>query len=110
MKEYLVSLASCFTAMLLTVIFVITWLDMRAPLGDSAPIAGIDFYASAFTLTAIYLMTRRSTWAWPVQIVGCLLWAYFAYYMRATGLLSFQGVMIAVSIYGWWNWNSVNKS
>nr|WP_202485157.1 nicotinamide mononucleotide transporter family protein [Streptomyces sp. SID4985] len=58
---------------------------------------------NVFGLAALALGWRRSLWTWPVQFVSGLI-LFAAFYGHLTGSAGKQAVVMAVAVYGFWQW------
>ncbi|MEU6091255.1 nicotinamide mononucleotide transporter family protein [Streptomyces sp. NPDC047085] len=63
-----------------------------------------DMIGNIFGLAALALGWRRSLWTWPVQFVSGLI-LFAAFYGHLTGSAGKQAVVMAVAVYGFWQWN-----
>ncbi|KOV62846.1 membrane protein [Streptomyces sp. MMG1121] len=54
-------------------------------------------------LITLALGWRRSLWTWPVQFLSGLV-LFAAFYGHLTGSAGKQAVVMAVALYGWWQW------
>jgi nicotinamide mononucleotide transporter len=65
----------------------------------------LEIAAVVAAALGVWLMTRRSMAAWPVNLLACGLYAEV---FRETKLYSdmlLQGVYVAFCVYGWWHWS-----
>ncbi|MEU6244992.1 nicotinamide mononucleotide transporter family protein [Streptomyces sp. NPDC047024] len=62
-----------------------------------------DMLGNVFGLAALALGWRRSLWTWPVQFVSGLI-LFAAFYGHLTGSAGKQAVVMAVAVYGFWQW------
>ncbi|MEU4152193.1 nicotinamide mononucleotide transporter family protein [Streptomyces sp. NPDC026659] len=62
-----------------------------------------DMLGNVFGLAALALGWRRSLWTWPVQFVSGLI-LFAAFYGHLTGSAGKQAVVMAVALYGFWQW------
>ncbi|MET8815526.1 nicotinamide mononucleotide transporter family protein [Streptomyces sp. NPDC004549] len=62
-----------------------------------------DMLGNVFGLVALALGWRRSLWTWPVQFVSGLI-LFAAFYGHLTGSAGKQAVVMAVAVYGFWQW------
>ena len=69
-----------------------------------------DLLGNLLGLATVALAMRRSMWAWPVQIAGCVL--LFGAFISAHlgGTAARQVVLIVMAVYGWFRWSSVRKN
>ncbi|MEV7286713.1 nicotinamide mononucleotide transporter family protein [Streptomyces sp. NPDC093252] len=62
-----------------------------------------DMIGNLLGLAALALGWRRSLWTWPVQFLSGLI-LFGAFYGHLTGSAGKQAVVMAVALYGWWQW------
>jgi nicotinamide mononucleotide transporter len=63
-----------------------------------------DMIGNIFGLAALALGWRRSLWTWPVQFVSGLI-LFAAFFGHLTGSAGKQAVVMAVALYGFWQWS-----
>jgi nicotinamide mononucleotide transporter len=78
-------------------------------MNDPIPLLGFTTTAlelSAFVLAmlTVYLNIRQNHWAWLFAIVSSAMYAIVFYGARLYGDMGLQGVFIAVSTWGWYQW------
>lgn len=64
----------------------------------------IEAVAAAFGILSVYLSTRQIVWSWPTALINLSLYAAYFFAERLYALTVLQGVFIAISIYGWYEW------
>ena len=80
------------------------WLNSEAFTLFGQHIIWTDMVGNIFGLAALALGWRRSLWSWPVQFVSGLV-LFVAFAGQLTGSAGKQAVVMAVAVYGWWQWN-----
>jgi nicotinamide mononucleotide transporter len=78
-------------------------------MNDALPLFGFvttPFELMAFVLSVItvYLNIRQNHWAWLFAIVSSAAYAVVFFDARLYGDMGLQGVFIAVSVWGWYQW------
>ncbi|WP_329215497.1 nicotinamide mononucleotide transporter family protein [Streptomyces sp. NBC_01485] len=63
-----------------------------------------DMIGNILGLITLALGWRRSLWTWPVQFLSGLV-LFVAFFGHLTGSAGKQVVVMAVALYGWWQWN-----
>ncbi|MFE1290823.1 nicotinamide riboside transporter PnuC [Streptomyces sp. NPDC058751] len=63
-----------------------------------------DMIGNVIGLIALALGWRRSVWSWPVQLLSGLV-LFAAFFGHLAGSAGKQVVVIAVALWGWWQWN-----
>ncbi|MET9895528.1 nicotinamide mononucleotide transporter family protein [Streptomyces sp. NPDC006465] len=80
------------------------WLNSEAFVLLDQHIMWSDMIGNVIGLIALALGWRRSIWSWPVQFLsGVILFA--AFFGHLTGSAGKQVVVMAVALWGWWQWN-----
>ncbi|WRZ94125.1 nicotinamide mononucleotide transporter family protein [Streptomyces sp. NBC_01007] len=80
------------------------WLNSEAFVLLDQHIMWSDMIGNVIGLIALALGWRRSLWSWPVQFLsGVILFA--AFFGHLTGSAGKQVVVMAVALWGWWQWN-----
>lgn len=75
-----------------------------------AGLVGASFIEQSATITGIlgvWLMIRRSLWAFPVGLLQVSLSAVVFYQARFFADMKLQGVFFVALAYGWWHWTRV---
>lgn len=69
-----------------------------------------DLLGNLLGLATVALATRRSLWAWPVQITGALLLFGANISAHLGGTAARQVALAAMAAYGWFRWSAVRKN
>ncbi|MFD7407547.1 nicotinamide riboside transporter PnuC [Streptomyces sp. NPDC059866] len=80
------------------------WLNSEAFVLFGQHIIWSDMVGNVLGLITLALGWRRSLWTWPVQFLSGLV-LFSAFYGHLTGSAGKQVVVMAVALYGWWQWN-----
>lgn len=64
----------------------------------------LEVAAAILTLGGVYLAVRGRIETWPVGIVGVSLYGFVFYQARLYANMALQGVFVAFSVYGWYQW------
>ncbi|MEV5320808.1 nicotinamide mononucleotide transporter family protein [Streptomyces sp. NPDC052687] len=67
-----------------------------------------DMVGNTFGLAALALGWRRSLWTWPVQFLSGII-LFGAFFGHLTGSAGKQAVVMAVALWGWWQWSRGRK-
>jgi nicotinamide mononucleotide transporter len=69
-----------------------------------AAVTWLEIVAFVLALVCVAGNVGQRMWAWPVAIVGCVLygWLFAAHRIYAEAVL--QGVFVVSSLWGWWQW------
>ncbi|MET8825456.1 nicotinamide mononucleotide transporter family protein [Streptomyces sp. NPDC004610] len=68
-----------------------------------------DMIGNLLGLVALALGWRRSLWTWPVQFLSGLI-LFGAFFGHLTGSAGKQVVVMAVALFGWWQWRRRTRS
>ncbi|ARP69231.1 hypothetical protein LK07_05040 [Streptomyces pluripotens] len=79
------------------------WLNSEAFTLFGQRIIWSDMAGNVLGLITLALGWRRSLWTWPVQFLSGLV-LFAAFYGHLTGSAGKQAVVMAVALYGWWQW------
>jgi nicotinamide mononucleotide transporter len=82
----------------------VNWLNSEAFVVLNQHILWSDMAGNILGLIALGLGWRRSLWTWPVQFLSGLI-LFAAFFGHLTGSAGKQVVVMAVAVYGWWQWN-----
>lgn len=81
------------------------WLNSEAFTVLGQHIKWSDMIGNVIGLIALALGWRRSLWTWPTQFLsGLILFTAFAT-AHLSGSAGKQIIVMAVAVYGWWQWN-----
>ncbi|MFL6117081.1 MAG: nicotinamide riboside transporter PnuC [Catenulispora sp.] len=69
-----------------------------------------DLLGNLLGLATVALAMRRSLWAWPVQIAGCVLLFGANISAHLGGTAARQVALAGMALYGWFRWSAVRKS
>jgi nicotinamide mononucleotide transporter len=69
----------------------------------------IEIVAIIFSLSSVWLTTKKNIWCWPIGIIG--IFFYFLLFKNSNQIcnMSLQVFFIMQSIYGWSNWKKEDK-
>lgn len=69
-----------------------------------------DLLGNLLGLATVALAMRRSMWAWPVQIAGCVLLFGADISAHLGGTAARQVALAGMAVYGWFRWSSVRRA
>jgi nicotinamide mononucleotide transporter len=69
----------------------------------------VQFVSVALSLIANFATTRKWTWSWPVWIVSNLINIVYFWHTQTWGQFGLQFVLIAMSVYGWFEWRKQDE-
>jgi nicotinamide mononucleotide transporter len=82
----------------------VNWLNSEAFTLLDQHIIWSDMIGNVLGLITLALGWRRSLLTWPVQFLSGLV-LFVAFYGHLAGSAGKQTVVMAVALYGWWQWN-----
>ena len=68
-----------------------------------------DLLGNLLGLATVALAMRRSMWAWPVQIAGCVLLFGADISAHLGGTAARQVALAGMAVYGWFRWSAVRR-
>ena len=68
------------------------------------PMSGLEFLVTATNALAVWLMTRKNVWTWPVGLVATALFGVLSFEQRMYPDTLEQGYYFATNCWGWWMW------
>lgn len=69
-----------------------------------------DLLGNLLGLATVGLALRRSLWAWPVQMAGCVLLFGADISAHLGGTAARQVALAVMALYGWFRWSTVRKN
>jgi nicotinamide mononucleotide transporter len=64
----------------------------------------LEIFATIFTVACVLLANVRSTWQYPIGIIGTTLFFFLFWQIGLYSSAVLQILFCAVQIYGWWFW------
>ncbi|MBI4423189.1 MAG: nicotinamide mononucleotide transporter [Elusimicrobia bacterium] len=74
------------------------------------PMSYLEFFGTALNVLAVWLMTRRNLWAWPIGIAAVALFAALFYQIRLYADLLEQAYYLGTGFWGWWLWSRGSRN
>jgi nicotinamide mononucleotide transporter len=66
--------------------------------------SGLELFAAALGVTAVWLTVKQNPWCWPIGLVMVLLYGWVFYDVKLYSNMLLQGVYAALQVYGGWQW------
>lgn len=66
--------------------------------------SGLELFASALGVIAVWLTVRQNPWCWPIGLVMVLIYSWIFYDVKLYSNMLLQVVYAALQLYGWWQW------
>ncbi len=70
----------------------------------------LELLAAILCLINVFLIVRRVIWAFPIGILGVLLYAFVFFEARFYGDMALQVVYIFMQIQGWYAWSKSDRA
>lgn len=64
----------------------------------------LELVATVSGALCVFLLIRRSIWAWPVGLVQVVLFVWIFWQAKLYSDMGLHVIYIALQLYGWWNW------
>ncbi|AZD85960.1 Ribosyl nicotinamide transporter, PnuC-like [Pseudomonas chlororaphis subsp. aureofaciens] len=66
--------------------------------------SGLELFAAALGVIAVWLTVRQNPWCWPIGLVMVLLYSWIFFEVKLYSDMLLQVVYAALQLYGWWQW------
>ena len=66
--------------------------------------SGLELFAAALGVIAVWLTVRQNPWCWPIGLVMVVLYSWIFYEVKLYSDMLLQGVYAVLQLYGWWQW------
>ncbi|HEY0290136.1 MAG TPA: nicotinamide riboside transporter PnuC [Pseudomonas sp.] len=66
--------------------------------------SGLELFAAALGVTAVWLTVKQNAWCWPIGLVMVLLYAWIFFDVKLYSDMLLQVIYAALQVYGWWQW------
>ncbi len=66
--------------------------------------SGLELFAAALGVTAVWLTVKQNPWCWPIGLVMVLLYGWVFYEVKLYSNMLLQCVYAALQVYGAWQW------
>jgi nicotinamide mononucleotide transporter len=64
----------------------------------------LEIFATIFTVLCVILAVKRSTWQYPVGLIGTILYYFVFQQVQLYASAGLQIFFLLVQLYGWWFW------
>ena len=64
----------------------------------------LEIFATIFTVLCVILAVKRSTWQYPVGLIGTILYYFVFTQVQLYASAGLQIFFLLVQLYGWWFW------
>lgn len=66
--------------------------------------SGLELFAAALGVIAVWLTVKQNPWCWPIGLVMVLLYSWIFYGLKLYSGMLLQVFFAGLQIYGWWQW------
>ncbi|MDU9403894.1 nicotinamide riboside transporter PnuC [Pseudomonas sp. zfem004] len=66
--------------------------------------SGLELFAAALGVIAVWLTVKQNPWCWPIGLVMVVLYSWIFYGMKLYSNMLLQLVYAVLQLYGWWQW------
>ena len=66
--------------------------------------SGLELFAAALGVIAVWLTVKQNPWCWPIGLVMVLLYSWIFFEVKLYSDMLLQVVYAALQLYGWWQW------
>lgn len=72
--------------------------------------SGLELFAAALGVIAVWLTVRQNPWCWPIGLVMVLLYSWIFFEVDLYSNMLLQVIYAALQVYGWWQWTRVGNA
>ena len=66
--------------------------------------SGLELFAAALGVIAVWLTVKQNPWCWPIGLVMVLLYSWVFFEVKLYSDMLLQIIYAALQLYGWWQW------
>ena len=66
--------------------------------------SGLELFAAALGVIAVWLTVKQNPWCWPIGLVMVLLYSWVFFEVKLYSDMLLQVVYAVLQLYGWWQW------
>lgn len=66
--------------------------------------SGLEWFAAALGVTAVWLTVKQNRWCWPIGLVMVLIYTWVFFDVKLYSNMLLQVVYAVLQVYGWWQW------
>lgn len=66
--------------------------------------SGLELFAAALGVIAVWLTVKQNPWCWPIGLVMVLLYSWIFFEVKLYSDMLLQLVYALLQLYGWWQW------
>jgi nicotinamide mononucleotide transporter len=72
--------------------------------------SGLELFAAALGVIAVWLTVKQNPWCWPIGLVMVLLYSWIFFEVKLYSDMLLQVIYAALQLYGWWQWTRGGQS
>lgn len=72
--------------------------------------SGLEMFAAALGVTAVWLTVKQNPWCWPIGLVMVLLYSWVFFEVKLYSDMLLQLVYAVLQVYGWWQWTRAGSA
>ncbi|MHC8320196.1 nicotinamide riboside transporter PnuC [Pseudomonas sp. GB2N2] len=72
--------------------------------------SGLELFAAALGVIAVWLTVKQNPWCWPIGLVMVLVYSGVFFEVKLYSDMLLQVVYAALQVYGWWQWTRAGKA
>jgi len=66
--------------------------------------SGLELFAAALGVIAVWLTVKQNPWCWPIGLVMVLLYSWIFFTVKLYSDMLLQVIYAGLQLYGWWQW------
>jgi nicotinamide mononucleotide transporter len=67
--------------------------------------SGLELFAAALGVIAVWLTVKQNPWCWPIGLVMVLVYSWIFFDVKLYSDMLLQVIYAALQLYGWWQWS-----
>lgn len=71
--------------------------------------SGIELFAAALGVIAVWLTVKQNPWCWPIGLVMVVLYSWIFYEVKLYSDMLLQLIYAVLQLYGWWQWTRPDR-
>mgnify|MGYP006167454533 FL=1 len=72
--------------------------------------SGLELFAAALGVIAVWLTVRQNPWCWPIGLVMVLLYSWVFFEVKLYSDMLLQVIYAGLQLYGWWQWTRAGQN
>ncbi|WP_460123562.1 nicotinamide riboside transporter PnuC [Pseudomonas sp. S2_C03] len=71
--------------------------------------SGLELFAAALGVIAVWLTVRQNPWCWPIGLVMVLVYSWVFFEVKLYSDMLLQVIYAGLQLYGWWQWTRAGQ-